>query len=78
MTAAGINFRWVIETLPRLQHGNAVPLLGQPQRRDAATEPRTDDNDVEISLRVHHELHCARYSRTPLHAGTAHKSFAQR
>ena len=33
-----------------LQHADAVALLGQPQRRDAAAEARPDDQPVEVEL----------------------------
>src|SRR5207344_749816 len=37
------------ETLPSLQHPDPIALLGQPQRGDAAPEPRADHDDVEVS-----------------------------
>ena len=36
-----------------LQHADAVALLGQPQRGDAAAETRTDDQDVVVRFHVY-------------------------
>ena len=38
------------EAATGLEHADAVALLGQPQRADAAAEPRADDQDVVVRL----------------------------
>ena len=37
----------------RLDHADAVALLGQPERGDRAAEPGADDQDVEVELLAH-------------------------
>ena len=34
--------------LAHLEHGDAVALLGEPQRRDAAAEAGADDHEVVV------------------------------
>jgi hypothetical protein len=40
------------EAAARFEYADPIALLGEPQRGDAAAEPRTDDEDVVV--RLHH------------------------
>jgi hypothetical protein len=33
-----------------LEHGDAIALLGQPERGDGAAEPAAYDDDIEVAL----------------------------
>ena len=51
------------EPAPRLQDGDAVALLGQAERGNAATEPGADDDDIEVTGEFTHEPESRRYFR---------------
>ena len=44
----GLGEVFVVESPARLEHADAVALLGEPQRGDTSPEPRTDDQDVIV------------------------------